>query len=66
MLNEERDRVFSALVERHGRSLYQLAYRLTGHEQDAKDVVQESFYRAFRGLDRFEGRARSLRPSSVQ
>ena len=57
MLNEERDRVFSALVERHGRSLYQLAYRLTGHEQDAKDVVQESFYRAFRGLDRFEGRA---------
>lgn len=57
MLNEERDRAFSALVERHGRGLYQLAFRLTGHEQDAKDVVQECFYRAFRGLGRFEGRA---------
>ena len=57
MLSEERDRAFSALVARHGRGLYQLAYRLTGNEQDAKDVVQEGFYRAFRSLDRFEGRA---------
>lgn len=50
-------RAFSALVERHGPHMYQLAFRLTGHEQDAKDVVQESFYRAYRHLNRFEGRA---------
>jgi RNA polymerase sigma-70 factor (ECF subfamily) len=49
--------VFSALIERHGRSMYQLAFRLIGDEQDAKDVVQESFLRAYRHLSRFEGRA---------
>jgi RNA polymerase sigma factor (sigma-70 family) len=57
LVSEDRNRAFSALVEQYGRTLYQLAFRLTGNEQDAKDVVQESFYRAFRSLDRFEGRA---------
>ena len=56
-MSEERARVFSELVERHGRTLYQLAFRLTGNEQDAQDVVQEAFYRAYRSLGRFEGRA---------
>jgi RNA polymerase sigma-70 factor (ECF subfamily) len=48
---------FAALVERYGPHMYRLAFRLTGNEQDAKDVVQESLMRAYRGLDRFEGRA---------
>ena len=48
---------FAALVERHGRALYRVAFRLTGNDQDARDVVQEAFYRAYRRLDRFEGRA---------
>ena len=39
---------FRHLVERHSRSVFRLAYRLTGHEQDAEDVVQETFLRAFR------------------
>src|SRR6188768_2101966 len=48
---------FQALVERHSRSVFRLAYRMTGNEQDAEDVVQESFLRAFRQLGRFESRA---------
>ena len=48
---------FRVLVERHGRSVFRLAYRMTGNEQDAEDVVQESFLRAYRQLGRFESRA---------
>src|ERR671934_15809 len=48
---------FRALVERHSRSVFQLAYRMTGNEQDAEDVVQETFLRAYKQLSRFESRA---------
>ncbi|MGH9144608.1 MAG: RNA polymerase sigma factor [Vicinamibacterales bacterium] len=48
---------FRALVEQHGRSVFRLAFRMTGNEQDAEDVVQESFLRAYRQLGRFESRA---------
>ena len=48
---------FRALVEKHSRSVFRLAYRMTGNEQDAEDVVQESFLRAYRQLGRFESRA---------
>ena len=48
---------FRHLVERHSRSVFRLAYRLTSHEQDAEDVVQETFLRAFRQIRRFEARS---------
>lgn len=48
---------FRALVESHSRSLFRLAYRMTGNEQDAEEVVQETFLRAYRGFDRFESRS---------
>src|SRR5262252_5644921 len=48
---------FRILVERHSRRAFQLAYRITGNEHDAEDVVQESFIRAYRQLSRFESRA---------
>jgi RNA polymerase sigma-70 factor (ECF subfamily) len=48
---------FRVLVEQHSRSVFRLAYRMTGNEQDAEDVVQESFLRAYRQLGRFESRA---------
>src|ERR1043166_4872389 len=48
---------FRSLVERHSRSVFRLAFRMTGNEQDAEDVVQESFLRAYRQLGRFESRA---------
>src|SRR5579872_4858511 len=48
---------FRMLVERHSRSLFRLAFRMTGNEQDAEDVVQESFLRAYRQLGKFDERA---------
>lgn len=51
------ERAFQALVERHSRSLFRLAYRMTGNEHDAEDVVQETFLKAYRRLEQFEDRA---------
>jgi RNA polymerase sigma-70 factor (ECF subfamily) len=48
---------FRELVERHSHAVFRLAFRMTGNEQDAEDVVQESFLRAYRQLGRFEARA---------
>jgi len=35
------------LVERHSRNVFRLAYRMTGNQQDAEEVVQEAFLRAY-------------------
>ena len=48
---------FRVLVERHSRNLFRLAYRMTGHQEDADDVVQETFLRAYRQLEKFDDRA---------
>jgi RNA polymerase sigma-70 factor (ECF subfamily) len=48
---------FRLLVERHSRKLFRLAFRLTGNESDAEDVVQETFLRAYRSLNQFDERA---------
>ena len=48
---------FRVLVERHSTRLFQLAFRMTGNEQDAEDTVQETFLRAYKQLGRFESRA---------
>jgi RNA polymerase sigma-70 factor (ECF subfamily) len=48
---------FRVLVERHSRSIYRLAYRMTGKPEDAEDVVQETFVRAYKQLVRFEARS---------
>lgn len=48
---------FRVLVERHSRSVFRLAYRMTLNEFDADDVVQETFLRAYRSLGRFDGRS---------
>jgi len=48
---------FRVLVERHSRNLFRLAYRMTGHQEDAEDIVQETFLRAYRQLGKFDERA---------
>src|ERR1041384_8802718 len=51
---------FNQLVLRWERPIYALAYRVIGREEDARDVCQETFLRAFRAI----GGGRGLRQSS--
>jgi RNA polymerase sigma-70 factor (ECF subfamily) len=48
---------FERLVRLTYTDVYTLAYRLTGDQEDARDVVQEAYLRAFRGIRRFRGEA---------
>src|SRR5467141_3959821 len=48
-------RAFELLVERHERMIFSLARRMTGNREDAEDVVQQSFQKAFIHLKKFEG-----------
>jgi RNA polymerase sigma-70 factor (ECF subfamily) len=49
---------FNQLVVRWERPIYALAYRVIGREDDARDVCQETFLRAFRALPGFKGQAK--------
>src|ERR1700716_405779 len=51
------DEAFRVLVEAHERALRVHCYRMLGSLQDAEDQTQETLLRAWRSLDRFEGRA---------
>ncbi|RME17326.1 MAG: sigma-70 family RNA polymerase sigma factor [Bdellovibrio sp.] len=67
MMNNEKDLIervklghtasFSKLVRKHQKSLLRLAMRITNDLQSAEDIVQESFIKAFKKLDSFEGRS---------
>jgi RNA polymerase sigma-70 factor (ECF subfamily) len=49
---------FNQLILRWERPIYALAYRVIGQEEDARDVAQETFLRAFRALPGFKGQAK--------
>ena len=49
---------FNQLILRWERPIYGLAYRVIGREEDARDVCQETFLRAFRALPGFKGEAK--------
>lgn len=55
-LGGDRD-AFRVLVERHSHNVFRLAYRMTGNRQDAEEVVQEAFLRAYQKLGQFAARA---------
>ena len=48
---------FDVIVERHRRSVYQLCYRFVGNHEDASDLSQDVFLRAYRGLKNFRGQS---------
>lgn len=52
----ERD-AFRVLVERHSQNVFRLAYRMTGNQHDAEEVVQEAFLRAYQKLGQFAARS---------
>jgi RNA polymerase sigma-70 factor (ECF subfamily) len=49
---------FNELILRWERPIYALAYRTIGREEDARDVCQETFLRAFRALPAFRGQSK--------
>jgi len=51
-------RAFDTLVNRYKDRIYNAAYRFLGHHEDAADVCQEVFVRAYRAIESFEGRAK--------
>ena len=55
-LDGRRD-AFDVIVERHRRQVYQLCYRFAGNHEDAADLAQDVFVRAFRGLKNFKGQS---------
>src|SRR6516164_2702929 len=48
---------FDLIVERHRRAVYHLCYRFVGNHEDASDLSQDVFLRAYRGLRSFRGQA---------
>lgn len=50
-----RREAFDLIVGRHRRPIYQLCYRFVGNHEDACDLAQDVFVRAFKGLAKFKG-----------
>jgi RNA polymerase sigma-70 factor (ECF subfamily) len=48
---------FDVLVERHRRQVYQVCYRFVGNHEDASDLAQDVFIRAYRSLRTFKGKS---------
>ena len=53
----QRAGAFDLIVERHRRPVYQLCYRFVGNHEDASDLSQDVFLRAYRGLRSFRGQS---------
>lgn len=54
---EGRREAFDVIVERHRRHVYQLCFRFMGNHEDASDLAQDVFVRAFKGLRNFKNEA---------
>ena len=50
-----RREAFDVIVERHRRTVYQVCYRFVNNHEDASDLAQDAFVRAWRGLKNFKG-----------
>ena len=48
---------FDEIVERHRRAVYQVCYRFVNNHEDAADLAQETFVRAWKGIGNFKGDA---------
>ncbi len=52
-----RREAFDAIVRRHQRQVYQVCFRFLGNHEDASDLTQDVFVRAYRGLSGFKGQS---------
>ena len=61
LVNQAREgdaRAFSELVRRYENKIFRLALHITQNREDAEDVLQETFLKAYEHLDQFQGNAR--------
>jgi RNA polymerase sigma-70 factor (ECF subfamily) len=49
---------FSKLVDAYSTKIYRLAIKMLNQQQDAEDVLQETFFKAYRGIKSFDGRSK--------
>jgi RNA polymerase sigma-70 factor, ECF subfamily len=49
---------FSQLVKRYDRNVFRIAQHITHNEEDAQDVVQEAFLKAYQNLEQFQGNSK--------
>jgi len=49
---------FAKLVDAHSNKIYRLALKMLGNVQDAEDILQETFIKAYNNIDGFEGRSK--------
>jgi RNA polymerase sigma-70 factor (ECF subfamily) len=56
VLSGDKD-AYGALVTRHSQTLFRVAFRITGNEADAEDVVQEAFLSGYRKLESFQSKS---------
>ena len=55
---------FAALYDRHSRSAYALAHKLTGEKHSAEDLTQDAFIKVWRSADRYRHRGAASGPGS--
>src|SRR5882724_1172325 len=49
---------FSELVKRYDRNVFRIAQHITHNEEDAQDVVQDAFLKAYQNLEQFQGNSK--------
>ena len=57
-LRRKEKSAFARLVDENSTRIYRLALKMTGSPQDAEDVLQETFIKAFKNIEGFEGRSK--------
>lgn len=57
-LRRKEKSAFARLVDENSTRIYRLALKMTGNPQDAEDVLQETFIKAFKNIEGFEGRSK--------
>ncbi|MCO5204196.1 MAG: RNA polymerase sigma factor [Anaerolineae bacterium] len=54
---QRNDRPYQELFRRHNKMVWHICYRFLGNGSDAEDMTQEVFFKAYRNLEKFEGRS---------
>lgn len=57
-LKRKDKKAFAQMVDQNSTRMYRLALKMVGNEQDAEDVLQNTFIKAFKNIHKFEGRSK--------